>query len=259
MKTLEWNYDNDILNFRITSDLVPLASHPICQYDWQDHFKDNLRDIGRYAVSKSMRISMHPGQYTLLNSIKERVVDNSIKDLEYHVDVLDLMNMDSSAKIQIHVGGVYGDKKSAIKRFILNYDELDDRIKQRLVIENDERSYSLKDCIEISQDTKIPVIFDILHHDANSNNEPVQDTLEMVSETWEKEDGIPLVDYSTQQPKQKVGKHSESIDTTHFRHFLIESKPYDFDIMLEIKDKETSALIAVSEAKKDGRFRSNPP
>lgn len=259
LKTLKWNYEHDILNFRITSDLVPLASHPICQYNWQDHFKDQLRNIGRYAINKSMRISMHPGQYTLLNSIKEEVIENSIKDLEYHTDVLDLMNMDSSAKIQIHVGGVYGDKKSAIRRFISTYEELNPKIKRRLVIENDEKSYSLSDCIQISQATKIPILYDTLHHEANNNGESIYDAIEMISGTWEKEDGIPLVDYSTQEPNQKMGKHSESIDRVHFRQFLIESKPYDFDIMLEIKDKETSALKAIALGKKDSRFQTNPP
>ena len=259
LKTLNWNYEHDILSFRITSDLVPLASHPICQYNWQDHFKNQLSSIGRYAINKSMRISMHPGQYTLLNSIKEEVIENSIKDLEYHTDILDLMNMDSSAKIQIHVGGVYGDKKSAISRFISTYEDLNPRIKRRLVIENDEKSYSLSDCMQISQATKIPIVYDTLHHEANNNGESVYDSLEMVSGTWDKEDGIPLTDYSTQEVNQKVGKHSESIDRVHFRQFLLESKPFNFDIMLEIKDKEYSALIAVEEAQNDVRFQFKRP
>jgi UV DNA damage endonuclease len=157
LKTLKWNYEHDILSFRITSDLVLLASHPICQYNWQDHFKDQLRSIGRYAINRSMRISMHPGQYTLLNSMKEEVIENSIRDLEYHTDILDLMDMDSSAKIQIHAGGVYGDKKSAIRRFISSYAELDSRIKRRLVIENDEKSYSLSDCIKLAKLLRYPL------------------------------------------------------------------------------------------------------
>jgi UV DNA damage endonuclease len=259
MQTLEWNYEHDIFNFRITSDFVPLASHPICQYNWQNHFENELRSVGRYAMSKSMRISMHPGQYTLLNSLKESVVENSIKDLEYHVDVLDLMKMNSSAKIQIHVGGVYGDKDSAIKRFISTYENLDYRIRKRLVIENDERSYSLTDCVRINESTGIPVVYDTLHHEAKNNNESIQDAIEICSETWNREDGIPIIDYSSQEPNKRIGKHAESIDIMHFRQFLEESKPYDFDIMLEIKDKEASALHAVREAKNDSRFKSKPP
>jgi UV DNA damage endonuclease len=202
---------------------------------------------------------MHPGQYTLLNSPKENVHQNSIKDLKYHADVLDLMGLNASAKIQIHVGGVYGDKETAISRFISKFEKLDQRIKKRIVVENDEKSFSIQDCIRISHSTGVPIVFDSLHHDANNNQESYHQAMKLCTETWHRKDGVPIVDYSSQEPNSKLGKHALSIDSKHFRFFLEETKPYDFDIMLEIKDKETSALKAISIGIKDDRFSKKLP
>lgn len=259
MKILEWNLEYNILHFRITSDLVPFASHPINRLNWQHHFKSVFRKIGRFATKNSMRISMHPGQYTLLNSPKEIVHENSLKDLEYHTDVLDLMDLNNSSKIQIHVGGVYGDKNRAIKRFISRYERLDSRIKRRLVVENDERSYSVADCIKINEVTGVPIVLDSLHHETNNNHESITQAVQLCIDTWHRGDGVPIIDYSTQDPGQRPGKHAMSINLNRFKVFLEETKPYDFDIMLEIKDKETSALKAIEIGKKDNRFQIKLP
>ncbi|MFX1239573.1 MAG: UV DNA damage repair endonuclease UvsE, partial [Promethearchaeota archaeon] len=109
-KILKFNYENGILFFRITSDLIPFASHPIMSFDWQNHFKNKFKLIGSYIKESDMRITMHPGQYTVLNSINLNVVSNSIEELKYHAEVLDLLELDSSAKIITHIGGVYGNK-----------------------------------------------------------------------------------------------------------------------------------------------------
>ena len=146
---LKFNLKHHLLFFRITSDLVPFASHPVCQFDWLSYFKDQLTSIGAYIRSHDIRISMHPGQYTVLNSQDSEILARSIKELQYHVDVLDALELDASAKIQIHVGGVYGDKDGSIQRFIERYCSLDEAIRRRLVIENDDRSYTVDDCMKI--------------------------------------------------------------------------------------------------------------
>ena len=117
LQILKYNCENKIFFFRITSDLIPFASHPIMKFDWQDYFKLNFREIGNYIKKNNMRITMHPGQYTVLSSKNVNVVANSIKELEYHTDILDLLGLDSRAKIITHIGGVYGDKSASIKRF----------------------------------------------------------------------------------------------------------------------------------------------
>ena len=259
MKILSYNVDHGMLFFRITSDMVPFASHPVCTFPWQMHFADEFRTIGEFIRSHRFRISMHPDQFVLLNAPDTGVLDRSIADLIYQVQVLDGLGLDNSAKLQIHVGGVYGDKTSSIERFIKNYERLDDSIKRRLVIENDERLYTIADCLAIHERTGIPVLFDVFHHAINNNGEQTVDLLAPLNDTWKRHDGIPMVDYSSQQPGKRAGAHAESIDQKDFRSFLQSTVPFDIDIMLEIKDKEKSALAALTLVDDDPRLVTGNP
>jgi UV DNA damage endonuclease len=171
-------------------------------------------------------------------------------------------------KVQIHVGGVYGNKSEAISRFIKTYNNtqlVDYSIKKRLVIENDDHLYSLKDCLVIHQQTGIPIVFDSFHHECFygiSNGEAtiegegsLRGTLVKAMSTWKYDkDGIPLVDFSNQDRRNisnrvdtisRMGKHGLTIDRTLFKNFIKQTKGLNFDLMLEIKDKEKSALKAL--------------
>ena len=267
---LEYNVKNDLLFFRISSDLIPFASHPICKFAWHKFFQYELQQIGDYIKKYDIRISMHPDQFVVLNSPNEKTVQNSIHELKYHCKLLDAMCLDETAKVQIHVGGVYGNKSKAMDRFIKKYNNntqlIDHAIKKRLVIENDDHLYNLKDCICISQQTGIPVVFDRFHHEcfgSNNNNnkrelQTEDSTLPNIVQkafiTWKiNKDGLPMVDYSSQdmgtindhnKMMARRGKHTLTIDPMSFEKFLKETESLDFDIMLEIKDKEKSALKA---------------
>ena len=127
---------------------------------------------------------MHPGQYTVINSIKQHVFQNSIKELEYHADILDLMNLKSDAKIMTHVGGVYGNKAESTARFVERYNELNDNIRKRYVVENDDKSYNISDCLLINQETGIPLIFDIYHHQCNTTQKSFIEEFDKVRNTW---------------------------------------------------------------------------
>ncbi|MGV8162254.1 MAG: UV DNA damage repair endonuclease UvsE [Candidatus Nanoarchaeia archaeon] len=256
-KILKYNLDHDILFFRISSDLIPFASHEICTVEWDLMLKEAFIEVGNFIKEHNMRVSMHPDQFVLLNSEKKDVLENSIRELEYHVKVLDLMGLDDSAKIQIHVGGVYGVKEESIERFIKNYKKLPLRVKARLIIENDDKSYSLKDCLEIHKKTKVPIIFDAFHHECLNNGEILSDAVKLAEKTWKKKDGILIMDYSSQKEGERKGAHTNSINEDLFRKFLEETKGLDFDLMLEIKDKEKSALKAISIAKSMKRLILN--
>lgn len=251
---LRFNVKHELLFFRITSDLVPFASHPICQFDWPAYFKEDFQAIGSYIKAHNIRISMHPGQFTILNTPDAAILGNSIKELEYHAKVLDAMGLDTSAKIQLHVGGVYGNKEKSIGRFVNRYDGIHDKIKRRLVIENDDRNYSVRDCFHIHAETQVSILFDLLHHELNNASESATDALALLAKTWQAKDGIPMVDYSYQRIGGPKVRHVESIDIQHFAHFVEQTRPIDCDIMLEIKDKEKSALKAVQVVKADERF-----
>jgi len=253
-KMLRFNVAYGILFFRITSDLVPFAAHPICKFNWQQHFKTKFAEIGDFIKNHGIRISMHPDQFTLINSLDTRVFQRSRKELLYHAQVLDLMNLDTPSKIQIHVGGVYGNKTESIRRFSRRFAMLHDSVRKRLVVENDDLLYSLRDCLEISKQTHIPILLDTFHHQINSSGESPKEALKLVTPTWKTKDGLPMLDYSSHLKDGSKRQHAESIDVNNFRKFLKETKPFDFDVMLEIKDKENSALEAVKLASRDNRF-----
>jgi UV damage endonuclease UvdE len=120
---LSYNISHGILFFRISSDIIPFASHPVMDSDWQDYFRSDLEEAGEIVKSSGMRISMHPDQFIVLNSPREEVVSRSIAELEYHADLLNLMCLDASAKVQLHAGGRYGDPESAKNRFVSVYRE----------------------------------------------------------------------------------------------------------------------------------------
>jgi len=244
-KILQYNVQKGFYFFRISSDLIPFASHPVCTFDWAGHFSGQFREIGEFIKEHNIRISMHPDQFVIINALKEDVVERSLRELEYHLTVLDKMALDSTAKIQIHLGGVYGDKQSAMDRFIATYNSLSKSLKSRLVTENDDRSYSLDDCLSVHQKIGIPIIFDVFHHQCLNNGETLRRGLELSASTWKEADGIPMVDFSSQQRGQRPGSHAKTLNKEMFKKFLRETRGLDFDLMLEIKDKETSALKAL--------------
>ncbi|HET7284128.1 MAG TPA: UV DNA damage repair endonuclease UvsE [Nitrososphaeraceae archaeon] len=207
---LKYNVKNNLLFFRISSDLVPFASHSICKFSWYKFFQLEIEQIGDYIRKQDIRISMHPDQFVVLNSPKDKIIENSINESKYHCKLLDTMGLDETAKVQIHVGGVYGNKPEAIDRFIKTYNNIhliDGSIKKRLVIENDDHLYNIKDCLYINQQTGIPVIFDNLHHEcfgsspkeAKTEYALVRNPLQKAMSTWKNNnDGFPMVDYSSQ-------------------------------------------------------------
>lgn len=252
---LKFNLANNLFFFRITSDLIPFASHPANRFNWQDHYRLEFAAIGAFIRKNRMRISMHPDQFTLINSLDKGIFERSKKELDYHRQVLDLMELETSAKIQIHVGGVYGDKQKSIKRFVERFYDLDKSVRRRLVIENDDISYDVSDCLQISHQIQVPVLFDVFHHQIN-NSGPIKEALELCTKSWDLErDGIPMLDYSSQKSAASRRSHTDSIDLQDFGHFLTQSQPFDFDVMLEIKDKEKSAIKAINFAMSDIRVK----
>lgn len=251
---LEYNLTNSIFFFRMSSDIIPFASHPVLRLSWQEHFAEKLKSIGSFIKSNKMRLSMHPDQFVVLNSKSADTVENSISELIYHAELMDLMGLESDAKIQIHLGGVYSDKKTSLKRFSGVYRNLPSSITRRLVIENDDRNYSLEETLEISKRESIPVVYDTLHQSITGIEDSRKKNIIASGETWKEKDGIPIVDYSSQLEGGRKGRHAETLYNKDFALFLKETSGEDFDIMLEIKDKETSALKALNLASSDKRL-----
>ena len=251
---LQYNVDQGLFFFRISSDLVPFASHPVCQFPWPDHFQPLFAELGRFIRRHGLRISMHPDQFTLLNATDPAIVRRSILELEYHARVLDAMELNATARIQIHVGGVYGDKTAAIARFAEVYGRLPEPVRRRLVIENDERLFSLADCLRVHAHTGVPILFDAFHHELLNRSESLAEAVAAAGATWRCGDGLPMLDWSSQKPGARPGAHAESIDLDRFSRFIAATSGHDFDLMLEIKDKEQSARLARAALEDDARL-----
>lgn len=246
---LDYNISRGIKMFRISSDIIPFGSHPANTLEWWKTFEVVLQSLGERIKGSGMRVSMHPGQYTVLNSPDEGVVNRGIQDLIYHTRFLDTMCVDGSNKIILHIGGVYGDKDSAGKRFAENWLKLPEQVRKRLVIENDEKCYNISDVLQIGSTLGIPVVFDNLH---NSINPPETEQLspikwiEKCKVTWRGEDGRQKIHYSQQSHKGQKGAHSDTIHIRPFLSFYKELSELAPDIMLEVKDKNISAVKCIN-------------
>ncbi len=246
---LEWNRDHAIHLFRISSETIPFASHESFSLDWETALAPEIDKLRNLIRLTGMRISMHPGQFTVLNSPKEKVVENSIRELDYHAALLDALAPDMSHKIVLHIGGVYGDKAASILRFKENFQRLPDRVKTRLIVENDEKNYTAADVHAIAVDLGIPAVFDIFHHSCHPFTEksPIEKIIQRAMETWKAEDGRPKLHYSDQWPGKHAGAHSKTVDMKAFKAFYEIVRDLAVDVMIEVKDKEQSVLKIYNE------------
>ncbi|MEA5026687.1 MAG: UV DNA damage repair endonuclease UvsE [Erysipelotrichaceae bacterium] len=244
-RLIDYNITNELKLFRISSDVIPFGMSQYNQLPWWELFATDFQRIADKIRRNQIRVSMHPGQYTVLNSPNEAVVCQAMEDLQYHARLLDCLGTAVSNKIVLHIGGVYGDKKTAVQRFNENYQRLSDSIRNRLVIENDDRSYNIRDVLQISSDLHIPVVYDNLHNTLNPADTAKDDHywITACQQTWSLKDGKPKIHYAqAANGLKKSGAHSASIDLQTFFVFYQTIKTLDVDIMLEVKDKNLSAL-----------------
>lgn len=241
---IQYNIRMDIRLFRISSGLIPFGSSPVNLLPWWDMYSSWLETIGSKIKGVGMRVSMHPGQYTILNSPDEQIVQKSFEDLIYHARVLDSLCLGPEHKLILHVGGIYKDKALAAERFITNFRRLPEAVRHRLVIENDDKCFTAGDVLEISQKLQIPMVYDTLHNTVNPNDHERSDAdwIDLCRSTWQEKDGPQKIHYSQQASGKSPGSHSESVGTDQFLRFYETIKNRKLDIMLEVKDKNLSVL-----------------
>lgn len=246
-RMIDYNIKNGIRMFRISSDIIPFASSPVNKIPWAETFGERLSAIGRKIRQSGMRVSMHPGQYTVLNSPNEMTAQSAVLDLRYHTAFLDSLQVDATHKIILHIGGAYDNRESAVQRFVRRYHTLDDRIKARLIIENDDRIYNIREVLDIGLKSDIPVVYDNLHHLVNPCRETGSDAdwVSICAQTWQPADGRQKIHYSQTNPRKKPGAHSLSIEIDEFLRFYNGLHVPRPDIMLEVKDKNISAIKCI--------------
>ncbi|WP_332696058.1 UV DNA damage repair endonuclease UvsE [Halalkalibacter lacteus] len=240
-KVLEWNREHNIFFYRMSSDLVPFATHDIMTWKWDKDpdvliITDRIRNI---CMKHEMRLSMHPGQFSILNSTNPEIVRKAILDLEYHNKILRLVN---GTDMILHVGGAYGNKEEAKKRFIATYNHLSSEIKATLRLENDDKIFTISDVIDIYNMTQVPICFDFHHNKCNPSTDlELETTLDIIFQSWQ----------NIGRPKMHISSGRNSITDPAHHDYILEDDLVQFsnligsrhvDLMFESKRKDESVL-----------------
>jgi UV DNA damage endonuclease len=255
--------DHDIRMYRMTANLAPYATHPdLPDFHGQvEACLPELAGLGRLAAARDLRLSSHPGQYIVLNSEDPAIQAGAARDLELQAELFAAMDLPAEAVVVLHVGGAAGGREAAMDRFVAGFERLSERARGRLVVENDDRTFSLRDVLVLSDRIGRPVVWDILHHHCNDPDAiPDREALELALATWPA-GVVPKIHYSTpktaiEEKRRRVGRrverswvlpqlraHADMIDPIAFEHFCRETAAgLEFDVMLEAKAKDLALL-----------------
>lgn len=275
-RILEYTAGLGLGMYRLSSDIAPYytdLTRP--QFGNQlEEARSQLADVGALARKLDIRLSMHPGQYTVLNSPTDKTYDSAVRELEYAAKIFDLMGQPADNKVIVHIGGAYGDKQPALDRWIERYPLLDSFVRTRLVIENDDKIFNVADALYVHEHTGVPVVFDNLHHRVNpslsedGSKLAEQDALALCLATWP-EGQQPKIHYSDQKTGESevrvkgkgvrlrpapAGAHADYVDPEQFATFLgaARARGLSFDVMFEAKAKELAAVRVLEYLRENG-------
>ncbi|WP_195937959.1 UV DNA damage repair endonuclease UvsE [Romboutsia sp. 1001713B170131_170501_G6] len=255
-KILKYNIKNNIHFYRITSNLIPLATHPEVMWNYRKYFRKDFEYIGKIINDNNLRIDIHPDQFNVINTDRESVFLNTSKTLTMQANFLEDINC-NDAKMVIHIGGAKGGKEKAIKRFIENFKKLPDIVKNKLILENDDKIFTAKDVLYICKILNLPMVLDIHHHNCNNNGENIDRLLNDIFNTWKNEKLQPKIHFSTPREFENDRRHSDYIDAKAFLKFIYLIKDNvnkDVDIMIEAKKKDLALQRLVSDIKDLDKF-----
>ena len=250
VKMLRWNDKYGIKFLRLSSEIFPFASHLEYGYKLGSFASEVLAEAGRIATELGHRLSTHPGQFTQLGSPRSEVIASAIRDLEYHDELLSLLKLspqgDRDAVMIIHMGGTFGDKATTLDRFRSNYKDLSPSIKMRLVLENDDVSWSVHDLLPICEELNIPLCLDFHHHniifDSTQLREGTKDIMNLfprIKATWDRKGIRQKMHYSEPTPEAITGRQRRKHNP---RPMTLPPCPNDMDLMIEAKDKEQAVF-----------------
>lgn len=251
-RILCYNIAHEIELYRFSSALVPLATHPEVNWDYITPFKDDWKELGRLLKKYEIRPSFHPGQFTLFTSPREEVAINAVKDMEYHYALLEAMGVHKEGVINIHIGGAYGDKESALKRFSYHLQKLPTHIKEQMTLENDDKTYTSEETLLTCEKEKVAMVFDYHHHMANHSEDDLASYLPRIFNTWENSTNPPKVHISSPKSEKAFRSHADFVSLDFILPFLKIAKEFnqDFDIMVEAKQKNLAMMKLVEDIAK---------
>lgn len=247
VRIIQFNESRGIRFFRMSSGMFPLmSSDKIDDMPWRGEYtvaryRRELAAAGRLARSLGHRLTMHPGQYVQLGTLRDDVLTASVRDLQMHAEILQLAGMSDESTIVIHLGGHFEDRAASLLRFEARLAELPKIIRKYLVLENDE-TWDLLEILPMCRRAKVPLVIDFFHHIVNGADRfDVKTILADALATWTQVGRRPKIHWSEQDPTKRPGAHSQAI--SHIPKFMLDwCLENNIDIMLEVKDKDYSVM-----------------
>ncbi|KAF8315433.1 UV-endonuclease UvdE [Clavulina sp. PMI_390] len=264
-KMVEWNEENNIRFMRMSSEMFPFASHEKYGYSLE-YAEADLKAVGDLAKRLGHRLTLHPGQFTQIASPTKKVVDSSVRELEYHCEMMERMGLAPDGVMIIHMGGVYNDKEATLARFRTNYTTLlSEGIKRRLVLENDEICYNLDDLMPICDELDIPIVVDYHHDWINPSSRPLRELIPIINQTWARKGIKPKQHLSEPRPGAVTAmeKRAHADRCGSLPEELQLDDNIHMDLMIEAKDKEQAVfelyrIYGLAEVKHENLRPPNP-
>lgn len=250
-KIIRYNIENEIHFYRITSNLIPLLTHPEVDFDYKRFFKKDFEYIGNLIKDNNIRVDTHPDQFNVINSTKKDVVESTLRNLKAQAELFDDLNY-LYGKMVLHVGSSQGGKEASIDRFIENLKLFPQNITDKLIIENDDKTFTAKDVLDLCKRINKPMVLDVHHHICNNEGEEIEELLPEVFKTWENEILPPKIHFSSPREFENDRKHADYINSSDFIKFLEKAKEVcdiDFDVMIEAKQKDLALEKLMKELK----------
>ncbi|WHY91865.1 UV DNA damage repair endonuclease UvsE [Neobacillus cucumis] len=249
LRMLHYNIAHEIELYRFSSSLVPLATHPEVRWDFVTPFQKEWQEIGEVVRKNQLRVSFHPNQFTLFTSKNPKITENAVIDMEYHFRMLEAMGLEQESLINIHIGGAYGNKAEALTRFHQNLTALPLPIKQVMTLENDDKTYHTAETLTSCEKEQVPFVFDYHHHMANLCEDPLEELLPRLFQTWERVGLPPKVHISSPKSEKEFRSHADYVDLEFILPFvkLLTGIGRDVDFMIEAKAKDQACLKLVED------------
>jgi UV DNA damage endonuclease len=256
-RVLLYNIAHEIEVYRMSSSIVPLATHPEVNWDFVTPFQKEWEELGQLIRKHSLRVSFHPNQFTLFTSPKKSITANAVIDMEYHYRMLEAMGVEDSGVLNIHIGGAYGDKETTIERFHKNLKKLPLHIKEVMTLENDDKTYNAVETLLACEQESIPFVFDYHHHMANLGEWPLEEILTRTAPTWKERNLPPKLHISSPKSEKMFRAHADYVDVEFLMPLLntIRSLKMDVDFMIEAKVKDLAMLQLITDISKIRGFK----
>ncbi|HYK72719.1 MAG TPA: UV DNA damage repair endonuclease UvsE [Pseudoneobacillus sp.] len=251
-RMLFYNLAHEIEVYRLSSSIVPLATHPEVRWDFVTPFRKEWTELGEIIRENGLRVSFHPNQFTLFTSPRVEVTNNAVGDMDFHFRMLEAMGVEKTSVLNIHIGGAYGDKEKTILRFHDNLKKLPRHIKEVMTLENDDKTYNADETLIACEKENIPFVFDYHHHMANQGELPLEEILSRIFPTWKKKNQQPKIHISSPKSEKAFRSHADFVDADFLMPLIVVLREHgmDVDFMIEAKMKDLAMLKLIEDISK---------